>query len=123
MASNAGEALLLSERHHDPIHLLLTDVVMPNMNGRDLAERLAPLHPEMMVLYMSGYTEDIISHRGVLEETCCLFKSPSTHKACCRKCVRCWTVDAVCGFSVKIKKNSRRTGGRVGPRKHSGRGR
>jgi nitrogen-specific signal transduction histidine kinase/CheY-like chemotaxis protein len=75
-AGNAGEALLLSERHHAPIHLMLTDVVMPNMSGRDLAERLGPLHPKMKVLYMSGYTDDIISYRGILEEDMLFIQKP-----------------------------------------------
>jgi PAS domain S-box-containing protein len=56
-AASPGEALILCEKHKDPIHLLLTDVVMPQMGGGELAERLAPLHPEMQVLYMSGYMD------------------------------------------------------------------
>src|SRR5207249_2494654 len=52
-ASNAGEALLVCERHAEPISLLITDVIMPKMSGRELATRLLHLHPEMRVLYMS----------------------------------------------------------------------
>lgn len=66
-AANGGEALFHSERHTGPIHLMLTDVIMPGMNGRELAQRLKPLRPEMKVLYMSGYTVSAIIHNGVLE--------------------------------------------------------
>ena len=56
-ARHGGEALLLCERHRGPIHLMVTDVVMPQMSGKELADRLAPLHPEMTVFFMSGYTD------------------------------------------------------------------
>jgi signal transduction histidine kinase/CheY-like chemotaxis protein len=66
-AANGGEALLMCERQPGPIHLMLTDVVMPQMNGKELADRLAKLWPDLRVLYMSGYTDDAIVHRGVLD--------------------------------------------------------
>jgi two-component system, cell cycle sensor histidine kinase and response regulator CckA len=56
-ARHGGEALPICEQHGGPIHLMVTDVVMPQMSGRDLADRLAPLHPEMTVFFMSGYTD------------------------------------------------------------------
>ncbi|HEV8549775.1 MAG TPA: ATP-binding protein, partial [Polyangiaceae bacterium] len=66
-AASGGEALAIAEQHVDPLHLLLTDVVMPGMNGRKLWERVLPLHPDVKVLFMSGYTDDAIVRHGVLD--------------------------------------------------------
>jgi len=67
-AANGGEALLLLERHEGTVHLMLTDVVMPGLGVRELAARVGALRQEARVLYMSGYTDDTIVRRGVLEQ-------------------------------------------------------
>jgi CheY-like chemotaxis protein len=66
-AGDGGEALRVSERERGPINLLVTDVVMPTLGGRQLAEQLRALHPETRVLYLSGYTDDAVVRHGVLE--------------------------------------------------------
>ncbi|HLG17830.1 MAG TPA: ATP-binding protein [Blastocatellia bacterium] len=66
-AASGSQAMAVSERHEGRIDLLVTDVVMPQMSGRELAERLAPVRPEMKVLYMSGYTADVLVHLDVSE--------------------------------------------------------
>jgi PAS domain S-box-containing protein len=68
-ARHGGEALLLSERHQGPIHLMVTDVVMPQMSGKELADRLSPLHPEMTVFFMSGYTDRDLTAYGAPESS------------------------------------------------------
>jgi len=75
-ASHGGEALLTCERHPGPIHLMVTDVVMPQMSGRELADRLTPLRPEMKVLYMSGYTEDALVQHGVADLSVSFLQKP-----------------------------------------------
>jgi two-component system cell cycle sensor histidine kinase/response regulator CckA len=77
-AQHAGEALLLCESHPGPIELLLTDVVMPQMSGPELATRLAVTRPEMKVLCMSGYTDDSIVRHGVLESGVAFLQKPIT---------------------------------------------
>ena len=77
-ASNGVEALELLERHDGPVHLLLTDVVLPGMSGRDLATRIAEVSLETKVLYTSGYTDDAILRHGVLESATHFVGKPYT---------------------------------------------
>ena len=75
-ACRPREAMLISEQNPGPVHLLLTDVVMPELSGHRLAERLTSGRGEMKVLYMSGYTDDAIVHHGVLEPGTHLLQKP-----------------------------------------------
>jgi PAS domain S-box-containing protein len=75
VSKDGAEALGIAERHKDPIDLLVTDVIMPKVNGRELAQRLTAMRPSVRVLYMSGYTERAASHHDILEQdTICLEK-------------------------------------------------
>jgi len=75
-ACHGGEALALADRHQGPIDLLLTDVVMPQLSGRRLAERLKPLRPQMKTVYMSGYTDDAVIRHGILEAETAFVQKP-----------------------------------------------
>jgi PAS domain S-box-containing protein len=77
-AAGANDAIEKASHHPEPIHLLVTDVVMPGMNGRALFESLVATRPELKVLYMSGYTDDVIAHRGVFESGTPLLAKPFT---------------------------------------------
>jgi PAS domain S-box-containing protein len=84
-ASNADEALRIARDHEGEIHLLLTDVIMPGRSGKELAGDLAYLRAGIKVLYMSGYTHDVIVHEGVLEAGITLIEKPFTADALLRK--------------------------------------
>jgi CheY-like chemotaxis protein len=75
-ASDGASAIEVSKAHAGPIHLLLTDVIMPGMNGSELARRLSILRPEMKALFMSGYTDNAIAHEGMGEEGISLLRKP-----------------------------------------------
>ncbi len=84
-AENGEDALRISKEHEGPIDLMLTDVVMPKMGGRETAERLQPLYPQMKVIYMSGYTDNAIVHHGVLEPGLNFLEKPFTPEGLARK--------------------------------------
>ena len=79
-ARNPGEAIRLAGEHEGEIHLLVTDVVMPEMNGRDLAGRLTSSYPNLKHLFISGYTANVIAHHGVLEESVHFLQKPFSMK-------------------------------------------
>jgi CheY-like chemotaxis protein len=85
VAQDGAEALLLSERHRGPIHLLISDVVMPQMNGGELFGHLATSRPETRVLYLSGYTAPSIVQQGLLEGRAEFLQKPFTTEALARK--------------------------------------
>ena len=84
-AASPADALLVAERHAGPIHLLLTDVAMPHMTGRELAGRMKPLRPETKVLYMSGYATDVIFRRALLDSAATCLAKPFTPDALAAK--------------------------------------
>ncbi len=84
-AGDANEAIQTLEGHLGHVDLLMTDVVMPDMNGRALAERLGRLHPEMKVLFTSGYTEDVVLRHGVLVKDLNFLGKPYSIQALARK--------------------------------------
>ena len=83
--STPGEAMRVAEGHPSEIHMLMTDVVMPEMNGRDLAKNLLALNPHMRRLFMSGYTADVIAHHGVLDKGVNFIQKPFTMKILAEK--------------------------------------
>jgi two-component system cell cycle sensor histidine kinase/response regulator CckA len=84
-ARNGGEALLTCEQHPRTIHLLLTDVIMPQLGGQKLAERLLKLRPDMRVLFMSGYTDTTVVQHGILESGNAYLQKPLVPEALARR--------------------------------------
>jgi two-component system cell cycle sensor histidine kinase/response regulator CckA len=84
-AERAEKAIQLVESSQTPIDLLLTDVVMPGMGGKQLATRLRELRPDLLVLYMSGYTDDVINNRGVLPDNTLFLHKPFTRATLLRR--------------------------------------
>jgi CheY-like chemotaxis protein len=77
-AAGPAEAERVCEAHRDAIDLLLTDLVMPGMNGRALAERLAELSPATRILFMSGYSDEAVHHHGVIRQESAFVEKPFT---------------------------------------------
>jgi PAS domain S-box-containing protein len=84
-ASDGDEALSVAEQHSGQIDLLVTDVIMPGLDGRELSEHLGRLYPNLKVLFMSGYTADVIAHRGVLEPSVWFLHKPFSQEELAQK--------------------------------------
>jgi len=109
-ARNGGEALLLCERHKEPIQLLISDVVMPQMSGRPLADRLSSLQPAMKVLFMSGYTDDAILHHGVLEADTPFLHKPFSPDALVQKVREVLDENPSCSSNWKHREENAQSG-------------
>ena len=84
-ASTPSEALLAAKAHPGTIQLLLTDLIMPEMNGRELANQMTSLYPDIMCLFMSGYTGNVIAHHGILDEGIHFLQKPFAKQALAEK--------------------------------------
>src|SRR5262249_47337157 len=78
LAANGTDALAIAAAHREEIHLLLTDVIMPQLSGKLLAEHLQRTRPNLRVLYISGYTDNTILHQGILEPEVAFLQKPFT---------------------------------------------
>jgi len=84
-ASRGSEALRVAEQHREPIHMVITDVVLPEIGGREVAEQLSERWPKIKVLYLSGYTNDAVVRHGVLRESVAFLQKPFKMEALIRK--------------------------------------
>jgi CheY-like chemotaxis protein len=84
-ACHGKEAVMICRRHEGPIHLMLTDVVMSQMTGSDLAQRVSLVHPETKVLYISGYTSEALNRRNMVEPSPAFLQKPFTPEALARR--------------------------------------
>ena len=84
-ARGPAEALSMAQSHKDPVHLLITDVIMPEMNGRELRDRLQAVKQGFKCIFMSGYTADVIAHHGVLDQGIDFLQKPFSVKALAQK--------------------------------------
>jgi len=84
-AEDGEDALRVGEAHDGPINLLIADVVMPKMSGKEVADRLQPIYPQMKVIYMSGYTDNSIAHHGILAPGLNFLEKPFTPEGLARK--------------------------------------
>nr|NJM02989.1 PAS domain S-box protein [Desulfobacula sp.] len=89
-AGSPTEAMTLAQAHEGVIHLLITDVVMPEMNGRDLAGRLTSLYPNLKLLFMSGYTANVIAHQGILDKGVSFIQKPFSMADLVLQVRGCW---------------------------------
>lgn len=100
-ARSPAEALQLAEAHSGEIALLLTDVIMPEMNGRELAQRLLSLYPQLRCIYMSGYTANVIAHKGVLDAGVHFIQKPFSRKELALKILQALEVESNPGFEPR----------------------
>jgi CheY-like chemotaxis protein len=84
-AGSPGDAILLCEKHAGAIHLLLTDVIMPTMNGKELQQRLERIKPGMRTIFMSGYTANVVASRGIVDADMLFIQKPFTLEALASK--------------------------------------